>query len=115
MAHSAAFTTLLTNEKYLPGVFVVARSLQDVGSKYPLVVMTVPSTPTLVVDALHRAGIKTRPVADLRLRPEAVGPAIAAHDSRFLDVWSKLRYVRLTSVSSMLRRMFSQGLLAFRI
>jgi hypothetical protein len=92
MARNGAFTTLLTNEKYLPGIFVVARSLQDVRSKYPLVVMTVQSTPAYVLEALHRTGIKTRVIAELMLKPDANGPAITAHDSRFLDVWAKLRY-----------------------
>ena len=34
-----AWATLLTREDYLPGVRVLRRSLQDVGTAYPLVVM----------------------------------------------------------------------------
>jgi hypothetical protein len=93
MTCRGAFATLLTNEGYLPGVFVLHRSLSDVGSRYPLVVMIVEETPRPAVDALHRQGIQTRVIADMKLKAGSSKPIIDAHDSRFMDVWAKLRCV----------------------
>jgi inositol 3-alpha-galactosyltransferase len=93
MSRKAAYTTLLTNNKYLPGVIVLWHGLRVSGSKYPLVVMTVPETPESALQALHRHGIQTRQVVEMRLHADTTGPNIAVHDARFHNVWTKLRYV----------------------
>jgi hypothetical protein len=93
MTLRGAFTTLLTNEGYLPGVLVLHRSLLDVGSRYPLVVMIAEGTPQLAVDALHRQGVQTRVIVDLKHKAGSAKANIAEHDARLLDVWAKLRCV----------------------
>jgi hypothetical protein len=89
MTGRGAYATLLTNEEYLAGLFVLRKSLLSVGSVYPLVVMTVASTPQHVLDILERHGMRTRRIKELKLGSGM--PAIAAHDARFLEVWAKLR------------------------
>ncbi|KAF8642318.1 hypothetical protein AX16_009588 [Volvariella volvacea WC 439] len=84
-----AFVTLLTKTSYLPGALVLDNDLRQVGSKYPLVVMVTPALPQDAKNALHRRGIITREVQLLKL--EEGKHALAAHDARFEDTWTKLR------------------------
>lgn len=84
-----AYLTFITTEGYLPGLLVLHKTLQDVGSKYPLVVMATRSLPQDVHDVLTRKGIAIS-VVD-RLTPK--NSNIAEHDSRFAETWTKLRYV----------------------
>ncbi|KAJ1301035.1 hypothetical protein OPQ81_003456 [Rhizoctonia solani] len=75
----SAFVTLLTKPSYLPGVLVLHDSLV--------------SKPVSSAEILRLRGIKIRPV-------EAMGPepgkwSVDAHDSRFIDAWTKLRVFEL--------------------
>ena len=88
MTRNAAFTTLLTKDSYFPGVSILERSLKSVQSRYPLVVLVTPALPQRTRDALSRRKIQFREIQ--HLKPEN-GPAIAGHDERFADTWTKLR------------------------
>ncbi|CAE6428023.1 Galactinol synthase 7 OS=Arabidopsis thaliana GN=GOLS7 PE=2 SV=1 [Rhizoctonia solani AG-1 IB] len=92
---NSAFVTLLTKPSYLPGVLVLHDSLSSkpVSSAYPLIVMVTPAVPDEAREILRLRGIKIRPV-------EAMGPepgkwSVDAHDSRFIDAWTKLRVFEL--------------------
>lgn len=85
-----AFVTLLTKISYLPGTLVLAKDLNCVQSKYPLVVMVTPQLPAEAGDVLLRRGIIVRVVESLQ--PMEGGHTLAAHDTRFADTWTKLRY-----------------------
>lgn len=91
MARAAAYVTLLTKNAYLPGTLVVHKSLVDVGSKYPLVVMITPAVPKEARDIMQRRGIVLVEVESLL--PSKGSHNIADHDARFHDTWTKLRCV----------------------
>jgi hypothetical protein len=93
MSTKGAYVTLLTNEAYLAGIFVLNKCLLDVGSAYPLIVMTVASTPQHVLDILARHGIRSRQVQDLKLAFSPDQVTFSAHDARLMEVWAKMRYV----------------------
>src|SRR5712675_1121396 len=93
MSRRAAYVTLLTKESYLPGALTLERCLKSVQSRYPLVILVTPSLPQRTRDTLNRHGTQIREIQPLQ--PDG-GPNIAAaHDERFADTWSKLRYVVL--------------------
>lgn len=99
LVDNIAWTTLLTNSKYLPGLLALDFSLKSVGSKYPLVVLY---TDTLEADA--HAALKARGV--LKKRVEYLLPS--AHkdfgsEVRFYDCWSAPSIPSLHP-SSLLRR-----------
>jgi len=94
MSRNAAYVTLLTKNAYLPGALVVDQCLRSVGSKYPLVVMVTPTLPQEARDVLKKKGIIMREVAPLL--PSDGVHKLAAHDSRFADTWTKLRYANST-------------------
>lgn len=81
--------TLLTKAEYLAGALVVHKSLIDVGSKYPLVVMVTPPVTQAVRAVLQRRGIIVTEVESLL--PKSDSHTLAAHDIRFQDTWTKLR------------------------
>jgi len=86
-----AYVTLLTKASYLPGTLVLDYSLRSVNSQYPLVVMVTPSLPDAAKAVLHERGILMREVDSLH--PRKGNHVLAAHDIRFTDTWTKLRYV----------------------
>ncbi|KAJ3506683.1 hypothetical protein NMY22_g17169 [Coprinellus aureogranulatus] len=83
-----AYVTLLTCNSYLPGVLVLWFSLQEVESKYPLIVMTTRSLPNESRGILRKAGIALRTVEELNHTFEN---QLDASDSRLTDAWTKLR------------------------
>ncbi|KAF8592039.1 glycosyltransferase family 8 protein [Ramaria rubella] len=83
------FATLLTRDSYLAGTLVLNHALRSVGSKYELVVMATPELSQGARETLSNAAIKVRDI--LRLSPKA-GHTLAAHDGRFEDTWTKLRW-----------------------
>ena len=89
MAHNSAYVTLLTKTEYLAGALVLHKSLVDAGSKYPLVVMVTPPVSEEVRTILQRHGMVIVEVESLR--PKEGSHALAAHDIRFQDTWTKLR------------------------
>jgi hypothetical protein len=91
MKPNGAYVTLLTKASYLPGTLVLDYGLRTVGSQYPLVVMVTPSLPDAAKSVLHKRGILIREVDGLH--PHDGQHVLAAHDVRFADTWTKLRYV----------------------
>lgn len=85
----AVFATLLTKNSYLAGALVLHKSLVDVGSTYPLVIMVTPTLPSETRDLLNKRGIAMIEVESLK--PEEGSHTLAALDSRFADTWTKLR------------------------
>ncbi|KAI0824194.1 glycosyltransferase family 8 protein [Trametes gibbosa] len=88
-----AYLTLLTTKEYLSGVLVLHKSLMDVGSKYPLVVMATPALPQDVRDIVARRGIVIRDVEPLY--PKEGKEQLSAHDIRFMETWTKIRMFSL--------------------
>jgi hypothetical protein len=88
MDSTCAYVTLLTKSSYLAGVLVLNHSLRQVDARYPLVVMTAPSLPEEARALLRNCAIRTREVTSLQ---PPVHHALADHDSRFADTWTKLR------------------------
>jgi inositol 3-alpha-galactosyltransferase len=99
------YAALLTNAAYLPGLvrflsslrppyrrstpplqLVLHDTMQRVGTKYPLVVLTTPSFPEVHLDLLATLGIKTKRIELL----EPKGETLIIAD-RFIDTWSKLQ------------------------
>lgn len=90
MSRKAAYVTLLTKTSYLAGTLVLDHSLRGVHSKYPLVVMVTPSLAPEAREILRMRGILTRDVQ--KLQPREGAHTLTAHDARFADTWTKLRY-----------------------
>ncbi|GAA5863344.1 hypothetical protein JCM3774_005260 [Rhodotorula dairenensis] len=81
-----AYATLLTNEKYLAGLLLLDHTLKQVGTKYPLLVLTTARFPEKHLALLSALGIAYRKI-DL-LEPKGEVKLIA---ERFRDTWSKLQ------------------------
>ncbi|KAI5793076.1 nucleotide-diphospho-sugar transferase [Geopyxis carbonaria] len=87
-----AWTTLITNVQFIPGLLVLDYSLKRAGSKYPLL--------ALYTDTLEPAGhaaLDKRGIAKQRV--EYVIPALEkdySNDTRFYHCWSKLQPFGLT-------------------
>ncbi|RUP45465.1 family 8 glycosyl transferase [Jimgerdemannia flammicorona] len=87
MPVKAAWVTLLTRTNYTAGVQVLVRSLQNVQSQYPLVVLYTPDTiPESVLDLLRHSGCITRPTQFFA--PEG---KIEYIFDRYADNWTKFR------------------------
>ncbi|KAF8898615.1 nucleotide-diphospho-sugar transferase [Infundibulicybe gibba] len=89
MSINGAYVTLLTKSSYLPGTLVLNYGLRSVGSKYPLVVMVTPTLPADARNVLKKQGIPLRDIEPLQ--PQEGKHALATHDARFADTWTKLR------------------------
>lgn len=79
-----AWIVLLTRPSYLPGVVILAHSLQ-VHSCYPLVVAVTPSLPEYAVDVLMEVGAKIK-----RIQPLLPKEKVNIVAERFQDTWTKL-------------------------
>ncbi|KZZ95602.1 glycosyl transferase family protein [Ascosphaera apis ARSEF 7405] len=80
------WTTLITNTAYLPGLLTLAYSLQQVGSRYPLIALYTDTFPPEGHAALDARGI-------LKKRIPYLLPSVHkdySNDVRFYDCWSKL-------------------------
>ncbi|KAI5854003.1 nucleotide-diphospho-sugar transferase [Tricharina praecox] len=89
------WTTLLTNNKYLPGLLTLEHSLRAVGSAYPLLVLYTDTLEASGHEALARRGIPTQ-------RIEYLLPLASkdySNDTRFYDCWSKLQPFGFTEYS----------------
>ncbi|MEG4836990.1 glycosyltransferase family 8 protein [Microcoleus sp. B9-D4] len=87
---SFAWVTLCTTRSYLPGILVLARSLRQCQSRYPLVVMV---THDLLIDEAASAltqepNIRQRLVSPIQPSPQAHTEYAYA---TFSEVWTKLR------------------------
>jgi alpha-N-acetylglucosamine transferase len=106
----AAWATLVTGEKYLPGLAVFSESLlrgskSHAGSKYPLVAMVTSDVSQDALDAIVSLGCLLQHVE--RLSPEQSLKGKQNHaQAHFQDVWTKLRafelvdYERIVMVDS---------------
>jgi alpha-N-acetylglucosamine transferase len=83
---AAAWATLITRSSYLAAVLVLRRSLQLVGSKYPLVVMYTDTLDESALDVFRAEGIVLRKVEYLAPRRNDLKPI----EPRFKDTWTKL-------------------------
>lgn len=88
---NAAFCTLLTNPSYLAGAVVLDKCLKNVNSQYPLLVLVASSLSKEAIDFLHRMDIQTKQIE--LLTPNEDNWNSSTTDSRFKDVWTKLRLV----------------------
>lgn len=86
------WTTLLTNNEYLPGLLTLDYSLKRSKTAYPLVVLYTDGLPQEGHDALDRRGIAKRHVP--YLLPTADNDY--SNDVRFYDCWSKMTPFSLT-------------------
>ena len=87
-----AWTTLITNTKYLSGLLALDYSLKKVGSKYPLLALYTDAFPDEGRQALRARSIPAREIPYLL-------PSVFkdyTHDPRFYDCWSKLAPFSLT-------------------
>lgn len=84
-----AYVTLLTNNSYLAAALVLNESLKQAGCKYPLVIMSTPSTPSEARGALTRQGLEIVTVDSLKPNPNT--HTLSPLDARFADTWTKLR------------------------
>lgn len=81
---SRCWVTLLATDDYLPGVICLARSLADVGSRYPLVVMAPPTLGRPAREVIAHCGLKLVAVDAVDVIGEIATP-------RFAHVGAKLR------------------------
>jgi hypothetical protein len=99
MAKDAAFATLLTRETYLAGALVLEKSLRDVNTKYPFVIMATASLSQSCRDILSRKGLRIIDIDKVVLQESRLPPSFLNHDTRFVECWSKLGYA-LSFISS---------------
>ena len=90
---NGAYATLITKASYLPGTLVLAHTLAQVGSQYPLVVMVSPDLPRECLDVFELRGLRV--VSVERLTAESQDPGT---DERMAQTWSKLAYVAYYSM-----------------
>lgn len=91
---STCWVTLVTRASYLPGVIILAYTLDKQASKYPLVVQYTPSLGDAGIKALHHeAKLRGRMQLTLvePLYPRAGQEMEASVDKRFDDTFMKLR------------------------
>lgn len=81
------YATLLTNINYLPGVLLLAFSLEKVQSRYALVILVIPGLPKDALAVLEEAKLEVIEVEWLEPRRKG---ALDGHDARFADTWTKL-------------------------
>ena len=95
-----AWTTLLTEPSYLPGLRTMWRSLQDVGTAYPFVVMVTDGVDAPTRELLRADGCEVVEVP--RISPAVDDGYVFGH---FTEVWTKLNawaldYERLVLIDS---------------
>ncbi|KAH7233581.1 NADP-dependent oxidoreductase domain-containing protein [Fusarium tricinctum] len=91
-----AYATLITRDSYLPGVIILAYTLQRNGSAYPLVVLYTPNLPREARRVLELEAPKCNMVlreCDHLLPPAGIKMTLIAE--RFADTWTKLRVFEL--------------------
>lgn len=83
---SSVWTTLITNNAYLPGLLTLEYSLRKTNSKYPLLVLYTDSFPADGHAALDSRGLMKKRVSHLSPSQHKD----YTNDPRFYDCWSKL-------------------------
>ncbi|KAI1034193.1 hypothetical protein LB503_012481 [Fusarium chuoi] len=95
-ARHNAYATLITRDSYLPGVIILAYTLQRNASIYPLVVLYTPNLPRDAKRVLELEAPKCNMIlreCEHLLPPEGVKMTLIAE--RFADTWTKLRVFEL--------------------
>lgn len=69
------YITALTNERYIPGVMALARSLQEVNSVYDLAVMIPAEKEETLAEALQAYGVLDIPGTFLLIKENVSGGA----------------------------------------
>ncbi|PSC71445.1 glycosyl transferase [Micractinium conductrix] len=90
-----AYVTLLTRDRYLPGVQALARSLQAVGAAHPLLVMHTPDTLSAEAVAALHGEPGCEPLRIQRYRPPGKHAASTYKLPAYAECWSKLRMWQL--------------------
>lgn len=85
------WATLITNDKYMPGLLTLDYSLRKVGTKYPIVALYTDQLSDESIEALLSRKIAMRKIDQLL---PAESPELTA-DPRFQDCWSKLYIFKL--------------------
>ena len=86
------WTTLITRSSYLPGALLLAHSLNQHGTRYPLVLFYTPSTLGPECVGLLETEAKLNPIVSLRETTHLLPPRkVSVVASRFEDTWTKLR------------------------
>lgn len=91
MVRNAAWVSLLSRTEYLAGLLVVDYGLRAAKSKYPLIVMVTPNLPQADRDVLTKRGLKMFEVG--KVSPDEGRQRFGEGDIRFMETWSKVRYV----------------------
>ncbi|KAL1302290.1 hypothetical protein AAFC00_002708 [Neodothiora populina] len=91
-----AYCTLITRPSYLAGVIILAYTLQQSGSRYPLIVLYTDTLSRPALDALRLEAPKSNLILH---RVSALLPRENVHvhliAERFADTWTKLRVFQL--------------------
>lgn len=87
-----AWVALCTKTSYLQGLLVLNHSLRAVNSAYPLVAMITAPFPKEARAVCEHAGIRMKEVESLL--PKEGTHQLNEHDLRFIDTWTKFRFVR---------------------
>lgn len=99
MAKNYAYITLLTNDKYFPGVILLNETLKVVKSKYPLYVMITEDVPLDTIKNLAKANINTIKI-DKIPTPDNIYQHNLALDAKQAEIWkdvlSKYQVMNLT-------------------
>jgi len=86
------WATLITNDKYVPGLLTLNYSLKRSKSKYPLVAMYTEQIDTNSLNAIVQRGIPIHRIHELK----PIKSPELSNDPRFKDCWSKLYVFKLT-------------------
>jgi alpha-N-acetylglucosamine transferase len=83
-----AWVTLLTHSSYMPGVLALGRSLKNVGSQYPLIIMVTDTVEGELRSQLTAEGHLLQSIERLDPKLELGASYLFSHYS---EVWTKLR------------------------
>jgi hypothetical protein len=89
MPMKRVWTTVVSQDAYLPGVLVLAHCLETVKTKYPFIVLATPSLSQQARTLLTRVQIPYLERTGLYPSVEQHDPRIT--DDRYEEVWTKLR------------------------
>ncbi|MCJ1360765.1 MAG: hypothetical protein MMC33_010774 [Icmadophila ericetorum] len=102
--HTRAWVTLVTADSYIPGVIILAHTLEKHETRYPLIVLITPSlslssVSILQVEASRNPLLSIKQTAPLLPLGHENFNLIA---TRFADTWTKLRVFELTSYEAII-------------
>lgn len=96
MKREYIYLTALTNERYLPGVMALARSLKEVNTKYDLVVMIPENRADFLKEKIEDYGITKIGGVDILIQPDIEMPeSIEVPDYYWKDTFFKLQAAKV--------------------